>query len=276
MADVLYSISTGVIEEGYYGTFTTTNYLMIGYDNTLSSQVAWMASSLDLTGLQYNGPGPLTGIVLAGSGTMPTYMTSTLSGSSEIKMNTPVLMRGYDGTLLAQAYWMANTIDSTGAEYAGPGPLTDIVVVKLMQQLGGGSGQPAYFYAIADAAIDDGAPVYEKDDSTPGTPAVAEADATTEAMARVVGIASGSAADDGQVMVIVAGETNVPDTIWTGGVPVEADVGKYVYLASLPGVLTLTAPTTSTHTVIKVGVVTRGGAGAVRIDVQIGDGLIIT
>lgn len=215
------------------------------------------------------------------TGASPEYLqydssTITYTVTTVIKMNTPVLMRGYDGTLLAEVYWMANTIDSTGAEYAGPGPLTDIVVVKLMQQLGGGSGQPAYFYAIADAAIDDGAPVYEKDDSTPGTPAVAEADATTEAMARVVGIASGSAADDGQVMVIVAGETNVPDTIWTGGVPVEADVGKYVYLASLPGVLTLTAPTTSTHTVIKVGVVTRGGAGAVRIDVQIGDGLIIT
>lgn len=274
MADVLYSIGTGVVEEGGYGTFTATNYIMTGYDATLGAQVFWNASSLDLTGLQYNGPGPLTGISNIASGSMPTYLTGTFV-FGEIKMNTPVLMRGYDGTLLAQVYWMANTIDSTGAEYTGPGPLTNIVVIKLMNQIGGGSGQPAYFYAIADAAISDGAPVYKKDDSTPGTPAVAEADATTEAMARVVGIASGSAADGGQVMVIVAGETNVPDAIWTG-IPATTDVGKYVYLESLAGFLTLTAPTTSGHTVIKVGIVSRGGAGAVRINVQIGDGIILT
>lgn len=275
MADVLYSINTGVIEEGYYQTYALTNYIMLGFDVSLGTQVLWNASSIDLTGDQYNGPGPLTGISTVGTGTMPTYLIGSISGGGEIKMNTPVLMRGYDGTLLAQAYWMANTIDSTGAEYTGPGPLTNIVVIKLMNQIGGGSGQPAYFYAIADEAINDGAPVYEKDDSTPGTPAVAKADATTEAMARVVGIASGSAADGGQVMVIVAGETNVPDAIWTG-IPSETDVGKYVYLESLVGRLTLTAPTTSGHTVIKVGIVSRGGAGAVRINVQIGDGIILT
>ncbi len=42
----------------------------------------------------------------------------------------PVEMRGNDGTLGRLVFWMAANPDPTGAYYNGPGPLTDIVVVR--------------------------------------------------------------------------------------------------------------------------------------------------
>lgn len=41
-------------------------------------------------------------------------------------------MRGYDGTLARLVFWTAESIDDTGAEYTGPGPLTDIVVQMIV------------------------------------------------------------------------------------------------------------------------------------------------
>jgi hypothetical protein len=37
-------------------------------------------------------------------------------------------MRGFDATLNRLVYWDADSVDSTGAQYSGPGPLSDIVV----------------------------------------------------------------------------------------------------------------------------------------------------
>lgn len=37
-------------------------------------------------------------------------------------------MRAYDQTLAREVYWTTVYIDSTGAEYTGPGPLVDIIV----------------------------------------------------------------------------------------------------------------------------------------------------
>ena len=41
-------------------------------------------------------------------------------------------MRGFDTTLTRPVYWTTSTIDSTGTEYTGPGPLTGIVVSKVI------------------------------------------------------------------------------------------------------------------------------------------------
>lgn len=41
-------------------------------------------------------------------------------------------MRGYDGTLARQVYWTATVIDPTGSQYSGPGPLSDVVVSKII------------------------------------------------------------------------------------------------------------------------------------------------
>lgn len=37
-------------------------------------------------------------------------------------------MRGFDTTLTTQVFWASDTEDPTGANYTGPGPLTDVVV----------------------------------------------------------------------------------------------------------------------------------------------------
>lgn len=42
------------------------------------------------------------------------------------------IMRGYDGTLLSQVFWNATTLDSTGASYTGPGPLSAIVLFNVV------------------------------------------------------------------------------------------------------------------------------------------------
>ena len=37
-------------------------------------------------------------------------------------------MRGNDGTLGYPVYWNSETVDSAGTDYAGPGPLSDVVL----------------------------------------------------------------------------------------------------------------------------------------------------
>jgi hypothetical protein len=40
-------------------------------------------------------------------------------------------MRGLDGTLGRHVFWNSSQIDADGDQYAGPGPLSDIVVQKI-------------------------------------------------------------------------------------------------------------------------------------------------
>lgn len=44
-------------------------------------------------------------------------------------------MRGFDVTLGRSVYWGTAAEDATGAEYTGPGPLTEIVVSHLIRTL---------------------------------------------------------------------------------------------------------------------------------------------
>lgn len=45
-------------------------------------------------------------------------------------------MRGRDGTLNRLVYWTTTGVDGTGASYAGPGPLTDIVAQSVYEVVG--------------------------------------------------------------------------------------------------------------------------------------------
>lgn len=140
---------------------------------------------------------------------------------------------------------------------------------------GGGAGVPTTVLATAEGAIPDGAPVYAKDSTVPGTAVVALANADTEAKSRVVGLAANAIGDGAAGYIAVSGVTNVPDAIWAA-VPATTDVGKYAYLHTTNGMLSMTAPSVATQWVIKVGIITQGGAGAVFVDVQIGDGILLT
>jgi hypothetical protein len=68
-----------------------------------------------------------------------------------------------------------------------------------------------------------------------------------------------------------SGEMHVPDDVWTGGVPAVTDVGKPVYLSETAGAWTMTAPTRSGSTVVRMGTITVGGAGLVMVLIKIGD-----
>ena len=90
-----------------------------------------------------------------------------------------------------------------------------------------------------------------------------------------VGITRTAAGGAGTSLTVqVAGELAIPDALWDG-VPAVGDVGKLVFMSTTAGNFTITAPSTSGDTVQKVGIVSVGGAGAVKIVVQIGDGVTL-
>jgi hypothetical protein len=41
-------------------------------------------------------------------------------------------MRGFDSTLGRIVYWQTSSVDGTASSYAGPGPVTDIVVQNVI------------------------------------------------------------------------------------------------------------------------------------------------
>lgn len=49
-------------------------------------------------------------------------------GDDEAVVEKTYRMRAFDETLEAIVFWNSNECDSDGSEYAGPGPLIDIVV----------------------------------------------------------------------------------------------------------------------------------------------------
>lgn len=123
------------------------------------------------------------------------------------------------------------------------------------------------------AAIDAGEIVVF--DDAAGVPRVfrADADGGTE-LQDAVGISGSTVAGAGSAVTIyVAGERSVPDAQWDS-VPAVGDVGKRVYLSATAGNLTLTAPSAAGSTAIRVGWVTTGGAGAVKVLIGIGEGIV--
>lgn len=96
------------------------------------------------------------------------------------------------------------------------------------------------------------------------------ADAETAAAASVVGFNTYYSPFAGtDITVQCSGELHIPDAVWTGGVPAATDVGKTVYLANKvatnPGYVSLTPG----NIVVPLGVVQRGGSGAVMVDIRL-------
>ena len=118
-----------------------------------------------------------------------------------------------------------------------------------------------------------GAPVVFDDAS--GTAKVFKADANGAGeLVNVAGFSTSAPAADAAASVLVAGEIAIPDAIWDS-VPAVGNVGQKVFLSENAGKVTLTAPSTAGSTVQKVGLVTRGGTGQVKIVVQIGDAVVL-
>lgn len=112
-------------------------------------------------------------------------------------------------------------------------------------------------------------------DDSDGSPRIYKADANggTERV-NPIGIAASTATPGAPLYVMVAGECPVADSEWDA-VPGVADVGKRVYLSEMAGNWTLTAPSATGSMVIRTGIITRGGAGMVKVVLQIGEGVVL-
>lgn len=108
-----------------------------------------------------------------------------------------------------------------------------------------------------------------------GTPSAYKADADgTGQLPYAVGFVTAAVSAAANATVYIAGEVPVADAVWDA-LPAVTDVGMTVYMSETVGNVTLTAPTTSGSTVQKVGVVSVGGTGAVKVLIQIGDRIVL-
>jgi hypothetical protein len=107
-----------------------------------------------------------------------------------------------------------------------------------------------------------------------GNPKVYLADANgAGVLADCTGICSIGAAADGATAVRTAGEIAIADIYWDSA-PAVGDVGKRAYLSETAGKLTLTAPNNAGSLALRVGFVSKGGAGNVKLVVSVGEGTL--
>jgi len=136
----------------------------------------------------------------------------------------------------------------------------------------GGSVKPSVT-VTAGESLAAGAPVSMA--NVAGSPRAFEGDANgTGNRPKVIGFTAAVIASAASGTVQVASDVAVPDANWDS-VPVVANVGDAVYLSETVGNVTLTAPSTSGSTVVQLGIVTVGGAGAVEIAINIGDPTVL-
>lgn len=121
-------------------------------------------------------------------------------------------------------------------------------------------------------AIDAGEVVVIRDDTgTPGTPKAYKADNDDSAKNfGVVGLAGASVGSGASLTVYLSGERSVADAEFDA-VPATTNVGQPVYMSATAGNMTLTAPTASGSVLQKIGIVSRGGSGAVKVVIQVHD-----
>ena len=109
-----------------------------------------------------------------------------------------------------------------------------------------------------------------------GTPRVYQADADgAGTLVNAVGFSIASVPGSTSGSFYVSGELAIPDAAFTGGVPAVTDVGKKVYMSTSPGLISMTPVSGTGETSLKVGIVTVGGAGAVKINIQIGEAVLL-
>jgi len=104
-----------------------------------------------------------------------------------------------------------------------------------------------------------------------GNPRLFKADANgASPLFNAVGIATAAISSGNSGTYQAVGEISVADAVWDA-LPAVGDVGSLVFVSETAGNLTLTAPTTSGSYVQPIGTVTRGGTGAVKVELRIGE-----
>jgi hypothetical protein len=129
------------------------------------------------------------------------------------------------------------------------------------------------FTGTSGESIDIGMPVGFENSG--GNPRVFQADADAGGNRHFcTGIAGNSPVSSGlSTIIYTSGERSIIDATWDS-VPVAADVGKLVFLSENAGKLTLTAPSNPGSYAQRVGFVTRGGTGVVKIEICLGDSFL--
>lgn len=165
---------------------------------------------------------------------------------------------------------LAEDFDGYSDIYLGATYATDIVIGSASAIVTLNS--PLTVVALAGESIDNGELVCLDDDA--GNPRCfkAQADGYGD-RTLVVGVACNSVTIGQEIKIGIAGEKSIPDTEWDS-IPTTANVGSLAYLSAIGGNWTLTPPTDPNTNVQKCGIVSRGGTGAVKVIVQIGDSFI--
>jgi len=128
--------------------------------------------------------------------------------------------------------------------------------------------------AVTLAIVAIGSPVVFANDG--GSPRVFNADSDAAGRVTVVGLATTAAGLGAAVSVQVAGELLTANGAWDPTFPnATTDVGSRVYLSEIAGKLTLTAPSTSGATVLRVGHVTVGGTGTTKVAIAVGEPFVV-
>lgn len=180
------------------------------------------------------------------------FVSAANNGANIFKVAVSVIRTGTDGN------WEVAKGSNT------PFVFTDLLVgtASLTVDVPGTSGE----------ALAVGAPVCLDDSSGPKV-FRADANGGTE-RPNCFGINVAAVGGSGSAVTVrVAGEIAIPDAIWDS-VPATGDVGKRVYVSENVGLLTMTAPSTTGSTVLRVGHISVGGSGAVRIVVAIGEPIV--
>jgi len=147
--------------------------------------------------------------------------------------------------------------------------LTGGGVTALHSHVGGG------LVVVSGEALAAGAPVSMA--NAAGSPKAYNADADgAGTKANVIAFAVAPIAFPGNGTIQTTGELAIPDAQWdAAGVPAVGDVGLPFYLSETVGKVSKTAPAVAGSTVLRCGYITVGGAGAVKVAINIGDGVVL-
>lgn len=227
---------------------------------SLTSTVAFTATSganaMSITGSAVNLQTSGTNRFIVGAAALTVQAGVTLTTTSSGNINLP-----NNGSAKFQIETVAVGSTVTAANL---GTLTDGSNADALHVHSSGTASIVVFVSTSGEALDAGEVVVI--DNAAGTPKIFKADANGAGeLVNAIGIVTTTAgAADLPVNVQLIGEVAVPDA-QLDAVPATTDVGKAIFMSATAGNLTLTAPSTATYTQTRIGWVSAGGTGAVKI-----------
>jgi hypothetical protein len=236
--------------------------------------------SIRLRGGPKQGGGTL-GVVYVGDSAV--YTSSVVLGATSVPVSVAGKMTMAAGTTLATASTgNINLPNNASAKFQIEGTAVGATVTSPnLDELTDGSTTSLHTHsgigavdtpAVAGETLVYGQPVVYS--NAAGNPKVYLADANgAGVLADCTGICSIGAAADGATAVRTAGEIAIADIYWDSA-PAVGDVGKRAYLSETAGKLTLTAPNNAGSLALRVGFVSKGGAGNVKLVVSVGEGTL--